>query len=1010
MLGETISHYRIVEKIGEGGMGVVYIAEDVLLGRRVAIKTLTSGRSAGEQHFRSRFLREARAISRLSHPHIATIYDYGETADGQPYIVMELVNGSTLGELMLTEKLTIPRAVGIIRQVAEALAEAHLHGIIHRDIKPSNIAVNERGVVKVLDFGLAKQIKTSNTAANCTGAEALENTQTREGVWVGTPSYVSPEQALGLEVDSRSDVFSLGSVLYECLTGRAAFAGDRTLEIFANIIRDDPAPPSHFNPLVPAELDRITLKALAKKPGDRYQSADELIEDLIAGKAFVPTSTASAVLPNASEAQQRNGSVLHSPPTRGNSSIVSSWSGQRFWIISALLAVVAISAVYFLRAYFWRAKTYQPSPEAQRWYDLGSDALREGAYFKAIKPLEQAVSTDQQFVLARARLAEAWTELDYSDKAKDEILRIDDFAAANLSLSLPDRTRLQAIRNTIKHDTAKAVENYQHLVEIVPEQDKAYAYLDLGRAYVKNQQRDKALESYLQSLKLNSNYGAAYLHLGLTYGRSRRFQEAYTSFDQAQKLFDIATDQDGLVEVLLQRGVLLAQQGKVKEAGEQLIVALQRASALENKDKQIKALLNLSYSQVLAGDSRQARQFSSQALELAKANGLENLTTGSLIDIGYTYMLKGDYKEAENYFNEGLRWAELNKGFRNQARARLSLASLRVQQVEPDAALNLVALALPFYEEGGYAAETAQAYSIRGRAYNQVGQYEAARQAFEFQLQSALKVNDPAQIASAREHLGLLLSDLQRFPEALTNFSEQLRIVESLGNKQTEGYATMNRGNVLWQLGRNQEGADALNRAIEIATNNGKEPNNDLLAWANLFQAERLLSQGSYAEAINLSKKAFDLSEAKLKPVAVRASYTLGLAEAYSGRFKYARLWCHRAVTEARGLRDPRPSLDASLAYAEAALVSGDAGMALSTAAMAHVPFAAARQLESGWRALAIQAGASRMLGDLQASSRFSAEASAVLADLEREWGATDYASYLTRPDVSRLMRHVRGS
>src|SRR5215204_2850243 len=217
MLGKTISHYRIVEKIGEGGMGAVYVAEDTVLGRRVAIKTLTSGRSAGEQHFRSRFLREARAISKLSHSHIANIYDYGETPDGEPYIVMELVSGSTLGDLMAREKLTIQRAVGIIKQVAEALSEAHRHGIVHRDIKPSNVAISERDNVKVLDFGLAKEIEIVSSDPE---DQTRLNTQTREGVIVGTPMYLSPEQALGIKVDARSDVFALGGLLYECIAGK----------------------------------------------------------------------------------------------------------------------------------------------------------------------------------------------------------------------------------------------------------------------------------------------------------------------------------------------------------------------------------------------------------------------------------------------------------------------------------------------------------------------------------------------------------------------------------------------------------------------------------------------------------------------------------------------------------------------------------------------------------------------------------------------------------------------
>jgi eukaryotic-like serine/threonine-protein kinase len=280
MIGETVSHYRIVERIGEGGMGVVYVAEDILLGRRVAIKTLNSKRGQGDQHFRARFLREARAVSALSHQHIANVYDYGETDEGQPYIVMELVEGQTLVDLMREEKLTIPRAIEIVKQVAEALSEAHLHGIVHRDIKPSNIAINERGVVKVLDFGLAKQVLASSSVGAEAALSEAVHTQTREGIIIGTPMYLSPEQALGLEVDARSDLFSLGSVLYECIAGRPAFAGKSDIEICAEVIRDDPAPPSVFNPLITSELDRIVLKAIAKKPGMRHQTAVELANDL----------------------------------------------------------------------------------------------------------------------------------------------------------------------------------------------------------------------------------------------------------------------------------------------------------------------------------------------------------------------------------------------------------------------------------------------------------------------------------------------------------------------------------------------------------------------------------------------------------------------------------------------------------------------------------------------------------------------------------------------------------
>jgi len=197
MIGETISHYRVIEKIGEGGMGVVYLAEHTLLGRRVAIKTLTVS-GTENRHFHSRFLREAQAVSKLSHPNIANIYDYGETDDGRPYIVMELVEGKTLSELLREHTLTIARAIEIVQQIAGALSEAHRHGIVHRDIKPSNIAINERGVVKVLDFGLAKHVVLPAAIGVETANPSAMHTQTREGIIVGTPLYLSPEQALGL--------------------------------------------------------------------------------------------------------------------------------------------------------------------------------------------------------------------------------------------------------------------------------------------------------------------------------------------------------------------------------------------------------------------------------------------------------------------------------------------------------------------------------------------------------------------------------------------------------------------------------------------------------------------------------------------------------------------------------------------------------------------------------------------------------------------------------------------
>jgi serine/threonine protein kinase len=280
MIGKTVSHYRIVEKLGQGGMGVVYLAEDTHLGRNVAIKFLSA---IHNNNYRARFLREAQAVSKLSHTHIAIIHDYGETPESQPYLVMEYIKGHTLNDLLNLSALTLTRALEITEAVAEALGAAHAQGIIHRDIKPSNVIVGEDGSVKVLDFGLVKQLQ-EDTEDDVSPDAATRAMQTDSNVVVGTPLYLSPEQASGKTLDARSDLFALGALLYESLTGKPAFSGGSTFEIGSRIINDDPPPPSSINRRVPRELDRITLKALEKKVEARYQTAAAMLKDLHAAR------------------------------------------------------------------------------------------------------------------------------------------------------------------------------------------------------------------------------------------------------------------------------------------------------------------------------------------------------------------------------------------------------------------------------------------------------------------------------------------------------------------------------------------------------------------------------------------------------------------------------------------------------------------------------------------------------------------------------------------------------